>query len=293
MELSWVKLNSKMSTRPVATKRVPKLPIAHKTVPPPPPPLPLAVKTWVPPSRVLATKTVPKIPVAEGRVLATKTVPKIPSPELPFVVKSAPNNRLAVKSAIPGVHYEEPYRSPAEVLRLNPAQPLPPPGDVRATGWLITVNTNRLVNEYNTPERLTNAIRTVINGEGREDEWEKLITQNGRDHLGQEVRLMTEQPVQTTLAAEVGEKQHRLHAHAMLVVRHHTSNWLFLNLEELKRQLEEEFGDRLYVSFHREGVDPSGGYIYVHKEDGTVIKLPRTPMNVRELHRQAMRRARN
>lgn len=257
------------------------------------------------PPRVLATKTVP-------RVLATKTAPKRPLPPLPnrvLATKSAPPRvlatksvpapfykqalPLAVKTPFPGVHYEEPYRSPAEVLRQHPARELPPPGDVRASGWLITVNTNRLVSDNNSPERLLDAIRNVINGNGREGEWEKLISEDGRDHLGQEIRLMTEQPVQTTLAAEVGEKQHRLHAHAMLVVRHHTSNWLYLNLPELKRQLEEVFGERLYVSFSREGVDPSGGYIYVHKEDGTVIKVPRTPMNVRELQRQTARRNRH
>jgi hypothetical protein len=150
-----------------------------------------------------------------------------------------------------------------------------------------------LVSDENTAERLTNAIETVLNGQGREEQWERLISENGRDHLGQPIDLMTEQPVQTTLAAEVGGKQHRLHAHAMLVVRHHTDNWLFLNLPELKAQLEAEFGGALYVSFRREGVDPSGGYIYVHKEDGTIIKVPRTAMNVRELHRQAMRALRN
>ena len=247
----------------------------------------LATKTWP------GTKSVPKVP----RVLATKTMPPpppLPPPPRVLATKSAPPPRpLAVKTSFPGISYEQGYRSPAEILRLSPAAPLPPPGDIRASGWLITVNTNRLPSEANSPERLLDAVRTVINGAGREDEWEKLISEEGRDHLGQPIRLIDQQPVQTTLAAEVGEKQHRLHAHAMLVVRHHTSNWLYLNLPELKRQLEEVFGERLYVSFSREGVDPSGGYIYVHKEDGQVLKVPRTPMNVRELQRQAARRNRH
>lgn len=152
-------------------------------------------------------------------------------------------------------------------FRVKPLQP-PPVREYNVSAFLITLNTNKPNDSDINEAAFENDVRDMLTFDESASEeerlrWLKLITPEncapGTDLEGMPIRL-ADDPV-ITVRAETGPKSHRLHAHALVIIKHH--NKIHINRWEIMRQLPEV----IYCNSKAVWVSSDMAYIYVHKMD--------------------------
>lgn len=257
------------------------------------------------PSEVRRGKVSFKEPVAEKFSL------KEPAPEkFSFKEPAATppkSNKFSFKES------DEPLR-PSSFHDLAAPEPSAPPGygtledilptrpvrslqnsDWKKTGVFLTVNTNRIANAENA-YALNEAMRRITSGEIGAAELASLF-RNGR--TGAPLLVGADRhPIKTTHSIEGLERGKRLHAHALIGVRYARSvngeeQKLFWDHDKFKEILLREYkaaGGGLnlenplpYINFRIQGLGTQDAYLYIHKADGTVVKMPITQESLRML----------
>lgn len=167
-------------------------------------------------------------------------------------------------------------------FRVRPLQP-PPVREYNVSAFLITLNTNQFNESDNNERVFEEDVKDMLTFDESASEeerlrWLKLITPEhcapGTDLEGMPIRL-EEDPV-ITVRAETGPRTHRLHAHALLIIKHH--NKIHINRDEILRQMPNVH----YVNVRSVWVSSDMAYIYVHKmDDSAPSTVVRNRRNIR------------
>lgn len=179
------------------------------------------------------------------------------------------------------------YGNLEDILPTRPVKSLQT-SEWKKTGVFLTVNTNRIATADNA-HALNEAMRRITTGEIGAAELASLF-RNGRTG-GPLLVGADRRPLKVTHSIEGLERGKRLHAHALIGVRYARQingqeQKLFWDHDRFKAILLREYraaggGIGLdnplpYINFRIQGLGTQDAYLYIHKADGTVVKMPIT-----------------